>query len=269
MNNSEQKTSKLITFLRKLYYSTLIGFFMMIGRIFMMESPGNSDIGPYYQTDDIVIWSEPSGLEDGYQVIDSDTIPEQPTYTNINQDTAYLSHKVDNSPTIMETPVQPYTLYVNRQTISGLEFPYENAKEMQSFGIGNQLTITHNVSNDAGENWVKLDIGSYIKRDYLCEQPPMEYIGDFKITYYCNCKKCCGRWAHMGITASGAPLQEGVSIATDSSIPFGTKLMINGHVYVVQDRGSGVNGNHVDVYCSNHQEAKRHGCQKLPVYKIH
>ena len=69
-------------------------------------------------------------------------------------------------------------------------------------------------------------------------------------------------------TASGAPTVEGVTIAADPSIPFGTKLKINGHVYTVQDRGGAIRGNHIDIYVSSHSKALSQTYTRGPVYKV-
>ena len=59
------------------------------------------------------------------------------------------------------------------------------------------------------------------------KQNQVAYIGKYKITYYCACKQCCGKT--NGITASGAKVQEGVTVAADTSIlPFGTQIYIKG-----------------------------------------
>lgn len=60
------------------------------------------------------------------------------------------------------------------------------------------------------------------------------YLGKYKLTYYCSCVKCCGK--SDGITASGKKVQEGLTVACNS-LPLGTKISINGHIYEVQDRG--------------------------------
>ena len=71
-------------------------------------------------------------------------------------------------------------------------------------------------------------------------------LGLFKLTYYCACAKCCGK--ATGITASGARVAEGETIAVDPSvIPYGTKVIINGHIFTAQDCGSGVKENHIDI----------------------
>lgn len=80
------------------------------------------------------------------------------------------------------------------------------------------------------------------------------------ITYYCACTKCCGENA-CGITASGKQIERGM-IAMSSHYPFGTKVMIDGIIYTVEDRGgSGIENDlhRIDIYVPDHNEALRLG----------
>ena len=83
-----------------------------------------------------------------------------------------------------------------------------------------------------------------------------EYVGEFKLTFYCPCRICCGRNA-KGITFSGTHVQEGRTIAVDSDvIPIGSKVYIDGiGERIAEDTGSAINGHRIDIYCSKHQEA--------------
>ena len=74
------------------------------------------------------------------------------------------------------------------------------------------------------------------------------YLGRFKLTGYCSCSICTGQWSG-GSTASGTTPTAGRTIAM-GGVPFGTKLMINGQVYTVEDRGTAYG--HVDIFCSSH-----------------
>ena len=92
------------------------------------------------------------------------------------------------------------------------------------------------------------------------------YLGEYKTTAYCACSKCCGEWAD-GITASGAPAVEGVTVAVDPDvIPFGTTLVIAGQEYKAQDSGSAIKGNVIDIYFKDHQEALNYGVQMHDIY---
>lgn len=84
-------------------------------------------------------------------------------------------------------------------------------------------------------------------------------LGQFKITAYCNCSKCCGKWAG-GPTASGVMPQAGRTIAVDPKvIPLGTKVIIDGHTYVAEDTGSAIKGKKIDMYFSSHSQAMAWG----------
>lgn len=88
-----------------------------------------------------------------------------------------------------------------------------------------------------------------------------EYLGRWKTTGYCSCRKCNGR--NAGRTASGAPMIPGRTIAV-GGLPFGTVLRIGDREYVVEDRG--VRGNHADILYPNHRSASNHGVQFMEVW---
>ena len=92
-----------------------------------------------------------------------------------------------------------------------------------------------------------------------------ECIGTFTITAYCGCKKCSGGNSK---TASGTTPTEGRTIAADTSVlPFGTQVVIGGVVYTVEDCGSGVSGNHIDIFFATHSKALAFGRKTMKVYK--
>lgn len=81
---------------------------------------------------------------------------------------------------------------------------------------------------------------------------------EFVITAYCPCVKCCGK--NDGITASGVKAEQGVTVAMDKSIPFGTIIYIDDvGERVVQDRGGAIKGNRIDLFFETHQEALEFG----------
>ena len=90
------------------------------------------------------------------------------------------------------------------------------------------------------------------------------YLGNFRLTAYCNCSKCCGQWSG-GATASGTTPTPGRTVAM-GGIAFGTKLLINGQVYTVEDRGTAYG--HVDIYMGSHSEALNFGMQYADVYVV-
>ncbi len=86
----------------------------------------------------------------------------------------------------------------------------------------------------------------------------------YKVTAYCPCSKCCGKYAN-GITAMGTTAKAGRTVAAPSRFSFGTKLLINGKEYVVEDRGGAIKGNRIDMYVNSHSEALAWGVKYLAV----
>ena len=90
-------------------------------------------------------------------------------------------------------------------------------------------------------------------------------LGTFKLTYYCACELCCD--VETGITATGAPVVEGRTIAVDPSvIPYGTQVIIGGHVFTAEDCGGAIKENHIDIYVNDHETAKALGVNYAEVY---
>ena len=93
-----------------------------------------------------------------------------------------------------------------------------------------------------------------------------ELIGTFTVTHYCSCRKCCGKWAGAR-TASGTVPTPGRTIAVDPSvIPMGSRVIINGMVYVAEDTGSAIKGKRIDIFVKNHGTALALGVYDADVY---
>lgn len=95
-------------------------------------------------------------------------------------------------------------------------------------------------------------------RDRLDGKLLVEDAGDFLCTAYCTEKRehICG--TGTGITASGAPVEADVTVAADPDVfPFGTVLYIEDvGVRIVQDKGAGIQGKHLDIAVSgSHEDA--------------
>ena len=101
--------------------------------------------------------------------------------------------------------------------------------------------------------------------DEVVEETGWTSLGTFRITFYCPCQLCCGKYA-SGYTATGTEATEGRTIAVDPKvIPLGSKVRINGHVYVAED--TGVRGHTIDIFVNSHEEALRLGTYKTMVEK--
>lgn len=89
-----------------------------------------------------------------------------------------------------------------------------------------------------------------------------ESLGTWLCTAYCP-GACCNSPENAGKTASGAPMVVGRTVAV-GHLPFGARLLIGGHEYVVEDRG--VTGKHVDILHESHRAAKKFGEQYKQVF---
>ncbi len=105
------------------------------------------------------------------------------------------------------------------------------------------------------------------------------------VTAYCKCQKCCGwerswllgapRYAAgplkgkpkmVGITSSGTRAKKGTIAADLSLYPYNTIMYIEGYGYGrVEDFGSGIKGNHIEVFYGSHKAALKWGKQTKKV----
>lgn len=84
------------------------------------------------------------------------------------------------------------------------------------------------------------------------------------VTAYCACRTCCGPNA-TGLTANGHKPTQGITVAASRSIPFGTKAIIGGVEYTVQDRLARRYDKRFDVYFAEHKDAKAFGIKTQQV----
>lgn len=78
-------------------------------------------------------------------------------------------------------------------------------------------------------------------------------MGEFRITHYCDCYQCSEGYGRN--TATQTTAEAGRTVAVDPSvIAYGTRLEIDGEIYVAEDCGGGVKGDHIDVFVDTHSE---------------
>ena len=96
-----------------------------------------------------------------------------------------------------------------------------------------------------------------------------ESLGSVVTSGYCACSICCGQWAG-GPTASGVYPTANHTIAVDASnpiVPMGTKVVMNGVEYTVEDTGNFAQyGVAFDVYYDDHNAALNHGHRTWEAY---
>ena len=201
--------------------------------------------------------------------------------------------------TSLETLLEAYDTIVEKIEVKQEEIPYETIKK----DVSNGATETKNKVLQEGQNGIKeitykikYQNDTEIEKTKISEKTIKEPVNKiiqvkstvvtsrgsdttrtentasssnssvqiYKVTAYCPCSKCCGKYAN-GITARGTIATAGKTIATDKRFSFGTKLKINGKVYTVEDRGGAIKGNRIDVYMNTHAEALAWGVRYLPV----
>lgn len=110
----------------------------------------------------------------------------------------------------------------------------------------------------------------YVNGKYLSDKPveikknksvqkiaSNKLIGKFKITHY----------AGDTATSTGAKPTVGRTIAVDPRvIPYGSRVVINGHTYIAEDCGGAIKGNKIDIFVGSESEAYRKGVYHTNVY---
>ena len=105
-----------------------------------------------------------------------------------------------------------------------------------------------------------------------------------QVTAYCACGKCCGwerNWLGqkvysygphkgehkiVGLTADGSWAEKGTIAADTKIFPMGTIMYIEGYGYgVVKDRGSAIQGKHIDIFFKSHNKALDWGNRNMEV----
>lgn len=143
------------------------------------------------------------------------------------------------------------------------------------------LDATKNELNTTKENLVieigrsdelsaLLDMANTTISDLQDEEYKFVYLGDFKLTHYCNelYEHICGYGD--GLTAIGTKVKPGYTIAVDPKvIPYGSKVYIEGYGWrVAEDCGGAVKGNHIDIAVDTHPEAMSKGVKTGGVWVL-
>ena len=91
----------------------------------------------------------------------------------------------------------------------------------------------------------------FLVAEFLCLRKPM-----WKITFYCDCKICCGKWSGT------KKLDVGMCAVDPLVIPLHSTVYIRGlGTFRAEDTGKDIKGHCIDVYVPSHQKAKELGVQ--------
>ena len=105
------------------------------------------------------------------------------------------------------------------------------------------------------------------KEALRADEPELISMGTFTCYAYCSCPRCCGQWSG-GPTKSATMPEEGRTVAADWSIlPSGTEVYIDGVGWrTVEDTGSGITGDKLDIYMESHESALAWGAREMEVF---
>lgn len=110
----------------------------------------------------------------------------------------------------------------------------------------------------------KTDVNTAKKKKQKTEKKKEEnsWEHEFCVTAYCGCYECSEEYGNM--TSTGSVAEEGRTIAVDPEvIPYGSKVIINGHEYVAEDCGGAINGYDIDIFFDNHSETYDWGVRHI------
>ena len=148
----------------------------------------------------------------------------------------------------------PYHL-ISYLTAKYQEFTFEQVKEELDELFQAQYTLTTKSSTETVTETKTVKVG--------------ESLGTVVTSGYCNCVICCGKWSG-GVTASGVKPTSNHTLAVDAKnpiVPLGTKVIMNGIEYTVEDTGNFAKyGVDFDVYYDTHLQALAHGHKKWEAY---
>jgi len=188
-------------------------------------------------------------------VVEQETIP----YETITKDAAQGSEDTKNKVIQQgEDGIKEITYkvkYQNEEEIEKIKLSETVVKEP----VNKIVQIQKNITSRAGSTIAKTNVNTNTTNASTTTKI-------FKVTAYCSCAKCCGKVT--GRTASGTHATAGQTVAASGQFAFGTKLIINGQEYTVEDRGGAIQGNRIDIYMNSHAEALAWGVKYLPVQVI-
>lgn len=92
-------------------------------------------------------------------------------------------------------------------------------------------------------------------------------MGKFKLTAYCPCEECSE--GHGYKTATETIAKEEKTIAVDPDvIDYGSKVLIGDTIYIAEDCGGGVKGDHIDIFMEDHFAVDKFGVKYTQIYIV-
>ena len=168
-------------------------------------------------------------------------------------------------PAFADEPVGTDVTVVDAGTSDTPEDTAQDVQESQETS-GSRESKGHRAAVVNEDEYIALGPGAQKEEKEEAPAPSETSLGRFTITGYCGCEQCSG--GH-NLTYSGAVPTPNHTISADLNyFPLGTKLKIDGIVYTVEDKGSSVNGNILDIFYGSHEEALAKGTYTAEVFLV-
>ena len=168
-------------------------------------------------------------------------------------------------PAFADEPVGTDVTVVEAGTSDTSEDSVQDVQESQETS-GSRESKGHRASVVGEEEYISQGPGVQKEEKEEAPAPRETSLGRFTITGYCGCEQCSG--GH-NLTFSGTVPTPNHTISADLDyFPLGTRLEVDGTVYTVEDKGSSVNGNILDIFYGSHEEALAKGTYTAEVFLV-
>lgn len=188
----------------------------------------------------------------------------------------------DNPRTVLSEYYREFNSGITALEEQGYTVTYQNSEDgvpvsnfndtlmvyMVKYGTGQAAYVM----DDEGKKHLKEvfdEMNYYDSASSKTEIPAGKSLGEVVTTGYCNCSLCCGKWAG-GHTASGTVPKADHTLAVDAhspKVPMGTKIVMNGKTYKVEDTGNFAQyGTDFDIYFGSHAAAQAWGKRKVEAF---
>ena len=183
--------------------------------------------------------------------------------------------------TVLSSYYQEFNAKISSYEANGDSVTYQNSKDgVVTVNFKDTLMVYLTLYADGAPGFIMDDQGRanlkkvFDEMNYIDEGRNERQIkvgdslGKVFVTAYCPCRECSGRYGHS--TASGARAKPNHTIAVDAYdpiVPMGTKVVIEGKVYTVEDTGDlHKYGNEFDIFYEHHSELDSWGRKKVEVF---
>lgn len=192
-------------------------------------------------------------------------------------DTGYESPR-----TVLSEYYKEFNQEIVKLEDQGYLITYQNTKDGVPVSNYNDTLMVYMVKYGTGQCGLVMDeqgkknlkevfdaMNYYDSSSSTMQVPAGASLGDVVATGYCACSICCGQWAG-GNTASGTTPKAKHTLAVDAYnpiVPMGTKVIIAGTTYTVEDTGNlNAHGTDFDIFFASHQEALNWGKQTVEAF---